>query len=186
MPNTLKQRLDYDDLAATPNDGKRYELIDGILLVTPSPIPLHQRVSRGLERQLEAFFEPLGCEVFHAPVDLILTKHDVVVPDVLVVEDAASVTERAIEAPPLLVVEILSPGTRKTDRTIKFQLYARRGIRHYWIVDAKARRIECFRATGGSYELVADATGETPLRHPAWPGLQIDLAALWAGGPRRG
>lgn len=183
MPNTLKHRLDYDDLAHTPNDGKRYELIDGILYVTPAPNPLHQRVSRRLQRQLEAFFEPLGFEVFNAPLDVILTKHDVVEPDLLVVDDPASITDRAIEAPPLLAVEILSPGTRKTDRTIKSQLYARMGVRHYWIVDPKAQRIECFRSRDDrTYELVIEATGDISLSHPDWPALTIDLAAVWPAG----
>jgi Uma2 family endonuclease len=98
MPQGLKQKLEYDDLAHTPDDNRRYELLDGALLVTPSRRPLHQRVSKRLQRQLEAHFEDreLG-EVFDAPVDVILTLHDVVVPDLVVVTTPPQVTDLAIE-----------------------------------------------------------------------------------------
>ena len=101
------EKLDYDDLAHTPDDGRRYELLDGALVVSPSPRPLHQRVSKRLSRQLEAYFESreLG-EVFNAWIDVVLAFHDVVVPDLVVVTTPAQVTERAIEGSPTLLVEI--------------------------------------------------------------------------------
>src|SRR5687767_12118987 len=94
----LKQTLDYSDYAAILPDGNRYEILEGELYVTPAPNPLHQRVSKRLQRQLEDYFEgrSLG-EVFNAPIDVILTPHDVVQPDLVVVTDAGRISQRGIE-----------------------------------------------------------------------------------------
>jgi Uma2 family endonuclease len=176
----LGRKLTYSDLHVTPDDGKRYELVRGALLVTPSPSPRHQRVSKRLGRLLEDYFEGRGLgEVFVAPVDLILTNEDVLVPDLLVVQDPSHVSARGIEAPPLLVVEILSPSTRVQDRGVKAQRYAELGVTHFWIVDPDQSVLECFRLANGAYEPVASAAGEASLAHPSWPGLVIDMAALW-------
>ena len=119
MRSELKRKLDYSDLLVTPDDGKRYQLVRGELYVTPSPSPMHQRISKRLQRQLEAYFEGRSIgEVFNAPIDLILTNQDVFVPDLLVVADPSHVTKRGIESPPLLVVEILSPSTCSGSRTL--------------------------------------------------------------------
>lgn len=98
MITGLKQRLDYSDYVRIPPDGKRYEILEGELYVTPAPSPLHQRVSKRLQRKLEAYFEArsLG-EVFNAPIDVILTAQDVVQPDLVVVANAGQVSQRGIE-----------------------------------------------------------------------------------------
>ena len=77
-------------------------------------------------------------EVVNAPIDDILTSHDVLVPDLLVVADPSHISKRVIEKPPLLVVEIVSPSTRKVDRGVKSRRYAELGVKHYWIVDLTA------------------------------------------------
>lgn len=98
MITGLKVKLDYDDYAQIPPDRNRYEILEGELYVTPAPSPLHQRVSKRLQRMLEAYFETRGLgEVFNAPVDLILTHHDVVQPDLVVVTDPGQVSARGIE-----------------------------------------------------------------------------------------
>jgi Uma2 family endonuclease len=176
----LKRKLDYSDLQATPDDGKRYQLVHGALFVNPSPSPIHQRVSRRLERQLEDYFHPrsLG-EVFDAPIDVILSAHDVFVPDLVVVADPSHISRRGIEKPPLLVVEILSPSTSSVDRGVKATRYAELGVQHYWIVDIDSRQIECYELQDGTFQLLIEAREDAPLMHPAWEGLVIDLAALW-------
>ena len=149
--------------------------------MNPSPGPIHQRVSRRLQRQLEDYFHErnLG-EVFDAPLDVILTLPDVFEPDLLVVADPSPISRRGIEQPPLLVVEILSPSTRRVDRGLKFRRYATLGVQHCWIVDPDEKRLECFRLVAGEFAPVVDARGNaTPLAHPDWDGLVIDLAALW-------
>jgi Uma2 family endonuclease len=180
MTRGLKTRLDYDDLAHVPDDGQRYELLDGELHVTPSPSPAHQRVSKRLQRQLEDYFEGRGLgEVFAAPLDVILSFHDVVEPDLIVVTDPGQISRRAIEGPPALAVEILSPTSESRDRGVKALRYASLGVAHYWIVDIEAKTVECFQADEASYRLVASAARDERLSHPAWPDLAVDLAALW-------
>ncbi len=180
MSPELKRKLDYSDLLATPDDGKRYELLQGNLFVTPSPSPAHQRISRRLQRQLEDFFHDRSIgEVFNAPIDLILTNQDVLVPDLVVVRQPHQITGRGIEGPPLVVVEILSPSTQKRDRGTKARRYAELGVEHYWIVDPVKKRFECHRLAGEAFRLLVDAEGKTELAHPDWDGLVIDLATLW-------
>jgi Uma2 family endonuclease len=176
----LKQKLDYDDLQDTPDDNLRYEIIDGRLFVTPSPRPRHQRVSKRLQRQLEAYFESreIG-EVFNAPVDVILSFHDVVVPDLVIVTVPAQVTERAIEGSPTLLVEILSPSTAARDRKVKCQRYAEMRVPHYWIVDPVHRSLECYRLGRTIYKHLFTAKGSRTIEHPDFKGLTIDLGALW-------
>jgi Uma2 family endonuclease len=180
METGLKQRLDYDDYAAIPPDRNRYGVLDGELYVTPAPSPLHQRVSKRLQRQLEAYFEArdLG-EVFNAPIDLILSFHDVVQPDLVVVTAPTPISGRGVEGPPALVVEVLSSSTRNQDRTVKARRYATLGVPHYWLVDSEARRVECCRAEQGRYRLVCASEGGASLSHPDWPDLTLTPADLW-------
>ena len=180
----LKQKLDYSDLASAPDDGLRYEILNGDLLVTPAPSLVHQRVSRRLQRQLEDYFHTAGRgEVFDAPADVILTPHDVVEPDLLVVTDAQQLSRRGVEGPPTLVVEILSLSTRDHDQTLKARRYAELGIPHYWIVDPDALRIVFYSAEGRRYVVAAEAEGDTTVVAPGWPGLTIAVGELWKPSP---
>ncbi|MBI3456553.1 MAG: Uma2 family endonuclease [Candidatus Rokubacteria bacterium] len=176
----LKQKLDYTDFAVMPEDSNTYEILDGELYVTPPPTPLHQRVSKRLQRQLEAYFEGRGLgEVFDAPIGLILGFHDVAQPDLLVVTEPRQISQRGIEGAPALVVEVLSPSTRGRDRTVKARRYAALGVRHYWLVDPEARRVECFAARQETYEPIWQGEGDALLSPAEWPGLTIRLADLW-------
>jgi Uma2 family endonuclease len=177
----LKRRLDYSDYSAAPADGKRYEILDGGPVVTPAPSPAHQRISRRLERQIEAYFHGSAGEMFHAPIDLILATGDIVQPDIVVVSNPGQVSKRGIEGPPLLIVEILSPSTRDNDLGLKARRYAELGVAHYWIVDPEAKKLDCHRLEAGEFRRVAGANGDALVRHPDWDGCEIDLAALWRG-----
>jgi Uma2 family endonuclease len=175
----LKQVLDYDDYAAIPPDGKRWELLDGDVHVTPAPSPLHQWVSKRLQRQLEAYFEARGLgRVYNAPIDVILTPHDVVQPDLVVVTDLGQVSTRGIEGAPTLLVEVLSPTTLLYDRTTKARRYAALGVPHFWLVEPEPRRIECYRLEGAEYQRVAVAERDATVESPDWPGLVIRLGDL--------
>ena len=180
MAPELRRKLEYSDLQVAPDDGRRHELVHGELLVTPSPSPRHQRVSKRLMLVLVAYFEGRSIgEVFDAPVDLILTKQDVFVPDLLVVSNPAHVSKRGIEGPPLLIVEILSPSTATQDRGTKARRYAELGVEHYWIVDPDSETVECHRLARGVFRRVVHAEGNSALDHPDWDELVIDLAGLW-------
>jgi Uma2 family endonuclease len=143
--------------------------------------PDHQRVAKRLARQLEDFFEAGGHgEVLVAPLHVILSRRcDVVEPDLIVVADPSQVTGRAIEGPPLLLVEILSPTSIERDRIVQATRYAALGVPHYWIVDLDTRAIECYRAIASTYNLLVRVDAPTMLEHPDWPGLTIDTPAIW-------
>jgi Uma2 family endonuclease len=176
----IPTRLCYEDLAGIPPDGKSYEILEGSLHVTPAPSPIHQRVGKRLQRQLEAYFEARGLgEVFNAPVDVILSDQDVAQPDMVVVTNPAQVSQRGIEGAPLLLVEVLSPSSVRYDRIVKARRYAAMGVPHYWIVDVEAHVIECYVQTGERYELVARVDGVRCFSHPAWPEMTIDTQPLW-------
>jgi Uma2 family endonuclease len=176
------RKLDYADWVAIPYEGQRSEIIDGRLVVNPPPSLFHQRWSKRLQRQLEAFFETPGssAEVFDAPVGVVLGPHDIVEPDIVVVADRSSqITRLAIEGAPLLVVEVLSPSSIAHDRRVKFDRYRVLGVSHYWILDGDLRRLECFRLEQGEYRLAASAEGDATLTPPDFPGLLVTLADLW-------
>jgi Uma2 family endonuclease len=174
--------LTYADYAAIPNDGKRYELHEGDLSVTPAPGTRHQRVVVNLVFVLTQHVRDRHSgEVFVSPVDCILSETTVVQPDVVYVESArhAIVSERAIEGAPTLAVEVLSPSTVQIDRLVKGQLYARHRVPYYWIVDAEPRTIQAFELSGGAYRLIGTLEERRPVALPPFPDLLLDPAAIW-------
>jgi Uma2 family endonuclease len=178
MESGLKTRLDYGDYCTIPTDGKRYELLEGDIHVTPAPSPSHQRVILRLARLLQDYFVS-SAEVFVSPVDVILSPHDVIQPDIVVVAEPAQVTQRGIEGAPLLVIEVLSPATVAYDRTVKSQRYATLGVDHYWIVDPANRQVECRRREGQIYRIALSAGMERMLAHPDFPGLDLPVSELF-------
>ncbi len=144
-------KLTYDDLVAMfpDEDGVRRELIDGELFVTPSPIIRHQRVALRLSTALANHLaaHPDQGEVFAAPLDVVMTPHNVVEPDLFVVlgNQRDILTEKHVHGVPGIVIEVLSPGTRKRDLTIKRQLFDRQGVREYWIVDPDRNSVSVYR-----------------------------------------
>lgn len=138
-----------DDLDSTPDDGNRWELIDGTFVVTPAPGGFHQRaVIRLAEVLLSA--APGGVEVLVAPLAVVLANDTAPEPDV-VVSMGESLGPRGIEGPPLLVAEVLSPSTRRYDELFKRDVYARAGIGWYWLVDPDAPRVTVLRLDGEAY-----------------------------------
>ncbi len=138
--------LTYEDLLAFPDDGLRRELIDGELIVSPSPKTRHQTISVRLTLALGNHIETHGgAKVFHAPLDTLFSERDVVEPDLLVVLDDQQeiITEPNIKGVPALLIEIVSDP--RLDRVRKRDLYERVGVPEYWIVDPDADRVEVFR-----------------------------------------
>jgi Uma2 family endonuclease len=187
----LRAVLTYADLAALPPDGKRYELHEGEISVSAAPRPRHQLVVGNLHLLLAAHVRAraLG-EIFLAPVDVILSDVTVLEPDLVYVDAGrlGLVTERGIEGPPTLAIEVLSPATAAVDRGVKRRLLARYGIPHHWIVDADARVIESFQLARPGPPGEADAStyapgprldGPGPAALPPFPDLALDPAAVW-------
>jgi Uma2 family endonuclease len=174
--------LTYEDYRGLPDDGRRYELFEGELEVTPAPSIQHQRISRNLEFILHTHVQAQGLgEVLYAPVDLILSRGAIVQPDILFISSArlAIVTARAVEGPPDLVVEILSSSTEERDRGAKRQLYARYGVANYWIIDPVAGALAEYVLSERAYALrgstIAPSSGTTAL----FPDLPIALSAVF-------
>ena len=179
---TTRVILTYADYAAIPADGRRYELHEGEVSVTPAPSPTHQEVLGSLFALLSQHVKSRGLgKVFPSPIDCLLSDTTVVQPDIVYVASGSlpAIGRRGIEGPPTLVVEVLSPSTIQIDRGVKFQLYARHGVPHYWIVDPEAWSIEAYRLAEGAYDLSARLEGTQPVALAPFPGLALDPASLW-------
>ena len=179
-------RLTYDDFVLFPDDGKRHEIIDGEHYVTPSPNVRHQRLVRRLLVEIELYLKvnALAGEVFPAPLDVVLSDVDVVEPDLLFVagDQTDIVTEKNVQGPPALVIEVLSKSTRKRDAQTKRRLFERTGVREYWLVDPELDAVQVFRPTlEGRLARVVELTAEDGdvLTTPLLPGCQIDLRELF-------
>jgi Uma2 family endonuclease len=189
--STAVRLLTYDDLCRMPDDGQRYEIIAGELIVSPSPARAHQWFSINLIETLVGYVRQhrLG-RVFHASVDVRLSPHDIVQPDLLFIRQDRLHIYKArgdVQGAPDLVVEIISPSSRKTDPGAKLDLYARSGIREYWLADPMKRRFQQFVLEGlegleqGRYEERALVDGR--LHSAVIDGLAFDPAALFADIP---
>jgi Uma2 family endonuclease len=175
-------KLSLDEFLELPNDGKRYQILDGELDATPAPSLRHQRVSGRLYALLKQQLEDRGLgEVFATPVDVVLDRTNIVEPDLVFVSQARAgiLTELRIEGAPDLIIEILSPSSRRTDVIVKSELYARFGVQHYWTVDPDIDRIEAFALAERSYKLVATAQSPRELVLEAPAPLRLPLAEIF-------
>ncbi len=174
--------LTYADYAALPDDGHRYELIDGELVMTPSPGSVHQWVVFKLARILADHVEThrLGL-VMISPLDVILSERNVPQPDIIYLDrERESLLERhAIAGAPTLAVEVLSPSRPALDRVTKRKLYREHGIPHYWIADPERRTLEGLVLGHEGYEREARFSGQDAAVLSPFPGLSIPLAKVW-------
>jgi Uma2 family endonuclease len=176
-------KLTYDDFVNFPDDGQRHELIDGEHYVTPSPATIHQRLVGRLHLALGNWLQshPIG-EVFPAPFDVVLSPHDIVEPDLLVVlsDQSDIVTAAHVRGTPALVVEVLSPGTRRRDTGLKRRLYDRAGVREYWLVGPDDRTVTVWhRASDGSFAADAPLRDADVISSAVLPGFSLGLHALF-------
>ena len=177
-------RMTYDDLAALPDDGLRHELIDVVHFVTPSPALVHQLIVGNLHRLIANHLQAHATGVvLLAPFDVVLSIHDVVEPDLIYfARDRYEqvVTEKNAQGAPDLAIEILSPGTRRRDETLKRQLYERVGVAEYWIVDPKSERVSVHRLDAGKYVRteLSRAAGDVIVTS-LLPGLSLSLSDIF-------
>ena len=179
-----KVRYTYEDYCELPDDGNRYEVIDGVLYMAPAPLTRHQKIVRALFFILWPYIRDRGLgEVFDAPCDVLLSESDVFQPDILFVQTARThiITERACEGPPDLVVEVLSPSTRRRDLELKHDRYAHFGVRGYWIADPETRTVLVLELVNGEYvERGTFGIGDE-IDTPLIPGLIIPVAQVFEG-----
>ncbi len=181
---TPSVKFTYDDFVNFPNDGKRHEIIDGEHYVTPSPNTKHQTVALNLGATLWNYLNrhPIG-QVFSAPFDVVFSDLDVVEPDVLYIsrERSGILTEKHVRGAPDLVVEISSPGTRKTDEVTKRKLYDRSDVREYWVIDPELGIVKIYRRVEGRFSKAAELALERgdALTTPLLPGFSAALVDLF-------
>jgi Uma2 family endonuclease len=176
-------RLTYDDLSVIPQErvGDRHELIDGDLVVTPSPVPRHQRIATRLVMLLGRYVEEMNTgEVIAAPIDVRLTPEIVLIPDVIFVahDRRHIVGPKTVDAAPDLVVEILSPGTKHRDLGVKRDVYARFGVQEYWIVDPDEYTLTILSPQGDQFQSAPTGDDGRPISR-LFPHLVLDLAKIF-------
>lgn len=169
-----------DMVRALPEDGRKHEVIDGVLFVSPAPAWRHQRAVQRLSADLDNWLRPSRVlEVFGAPPDLEFSPRRMVIPDVLVVSRPPRRPPKRVEpSVVLLVVEVLSPGTARTDRHVKRRLYASEGVREYWIVDLDSRLVERWCPNDARPEILTEEIRFQPRANV--PEFVLDLEAFFA------
>lgn len=179
-----RRKLTYEDYLLFPEDGQRHEIIDGEHYVSPAPSVPHQRLSMRLSIRLGTFIEDNGLgELFAAPFDVLLSRHDIVQPDLLFISNRRSgiLNQKNAEGAPDLVVEILSRSTRQVDEGIKLERYEALGIEEYWMCDTDLKTVRIFQRRGTRLRLAAElsaAAGDI-LTSSLLPGLELRLAEVF-------
>ena len=182
--DTARRKLTYEDYLLFPEDGKRHEILDGEHYVMPAPSFSHQGISGNLYVSLRLFVREhrLGF-VRYAPLDVLLSEHDIVQPDLLFIsnERAGIVKEPNVHGAPDLVVEILSDSSRQRDEILKRHLYERSGVLEYWLVDPIRRTLRVLRRSGVGFlaaQEVSAAAGDV-LTTPLLPGFEIRVSEIF-------
>jgi Uma2 family endonuclease len=179
MPvNTRFPPLTVENYKLLPETGPRYQLIQGDLYMAPAPNRFHQEISRNLQFELHSYLKrhPIG-KLFNAPFDVYLDEVNVFQPDIIILlhERLAILTEEGAEGAPELVVEILSPKTRRLDLVNKKKEYARAGVKELWIIDPETRAITIHQFTSDGVEKIRQVHEQDTLSTDLLPG--FDLAA---------
>ena len=179
----------YDDLLALPDDGRRWEIIEGVLHEMSGPSWAHGAIVVNLLLAWAHVVRSVGGVIATAPVGVFFEGANPVQPDLHVAlpGNPGHVSRRGFEGVPDLVVEILSPSTRGHDLLTKRALYARAGVREYWLVDPDARTVEVLRLVDDAFHLAQRAGERDTAASLLLPGAALDVAALFARletGPR--
>jgi len=177
------------DLEFLPDDGKRYEIIDGELYVSRQPSWPHQRVCLRLGGALDVWSQETGLGEANAAPGVIFAEDDDVAPDLVWVSAERLPLILGLDAKlhgaPDLVIEVLSPGSanERRDREVKLKLYSRRGVREYWLIHWRLRQIEVYRRVDSTLELVATWLESDHLESPLLPGFSYPVRQLFSGLP---
>lgn len=170
----------WDDLLELPEGHTRHEIIDGELIVTPTPATRHQRVAQTLAVALDAYQKGHGGFGLGLPINTYLSERDVVEPDCVYVrpENVGRVEYQRIVGPPDLIIEISSPSTRRLDLMRKRDLYERYDLPEYWFVDLDGDNVQVYRLLEGQYGTAYIGTRGRVLDSPLLPGLSINVDEL--------
>ena len=177
-----KIKFTYEDYLHLPDDGKRYQIIEGELFVVPAPIPYHQDILGNLLVILRNFVDrhKLG-KVYCAPCDIILSNEDVVQPDIFFISEERKhiISDKNIQGTPDFIVEILSPYTLKLDKIQKRKLYQRFKVKEYWLVDPERKEVEALVLKGEDFESLGVFRGGDSFESPLLKGLRLGLKDIF-------
>lgn len=184
-------RWTSEDLELLPDDGNRYEIVEGELYVAKQPHLHHQIVSTKVATLLQQWSDQtqLGIPIFEPGV--IFTNDNDVIPDVVWISYERLLTafkeDGKLHSSPELVIEVLSPGVEneRRDREVKLKLYSRRGAEEYWIVNWQERRLEVYRRQGGVLELEKTLNENDTLQSPLLPEFSCQVGQLFTSMLRR-
>jgi Uma2 family endonuclease len=175
--------LTWRDLWHTPDDGNRYEIINGEVYVTPAPYVSHQEVLRNLFVILHGHVTRRGLgTVLFAPVGVVLEKSSAVQPDLIYIAEARRtiIEDKAIFGAPDLIVEVLSLSTSSRDRGLKQDLYARTGVSHYWLADPRKRQLRALQLDGARYRLETEVGPRGTFAPSLFPDLAVRMRDVFA------
>jgi Uma2 family endonuclease len=180
----IRAKMHFSDYLELPDDGKRYEVLEGTLMMSPAPGFRHQRVSSNLHFSLETWCRARAPEgqVLAAPFDVVLADDTIVQPDLIYVrpERAGLIVAERLHGAPDLVVEIFHAAGASRDRVAKLQVYSRFQIPEYWLVDIDARTLTMLALFNRDYTPFASGTGDAPLRSRVLDGLDIRPSEVFA------
>ena len=179
VPGPRQGEWTYNEYAALPDDGQRYEIVNGVLLMPPpSPSGPHQDAIGMIFYYLLTHVKLAGLGLVRlAPFDVLLTPKDIFQPDILVVLNAhlGRVTDKKVIGAPDLVVEVASPGTATFDRLTKYDVYARVGVPEYWIVKPDVQTVEVLVLDGQTYRSLGIFEGKTTLPSRVIAGFPVQV-----------
>lgn len=173
----IRPRVTWADYQQLPDDGRRYEVLEGELVVTPAPGYPHQKASMNISYRMEGWRLSRGDagRVLCAPYDVILAEDTIVQPDIVYLSGTTldHIHDDRLFGAPDVAVEIHNQRSASRDRISKLQIYATYRVKEYWLVDLEGRSITVLRLAGDGYETIASGTGETPLASEVMEGFFI-------------
>ena len=184
-----EMRYSFAD-ALTWGENERIEIIGGEAFLMAPPLRVHQEILMALSRQIANYLEGKRCRVYPAPFAVRLFEEEgdapedvdtLLEPDITVVCDPGKLDKYGCRGAPDMVVEILSPSTRRHDRVIKYRLYQRAGVREYWIVDPDSKTVQVFRLEDGRYD-APDVYTSGSVPTALWDDFSVDLARVFPEG----
>ena len=182
-----EKRYTFADVLTWDEDD-RIEIINGEAFMMSPPSRVHQEISGELFGQLRDYLKGKQCRVYAAPFGVRLFEEDsdspedvdtMVEPDISVICDSSKLDKYGCKGAPDLIIEILSPATRRYDRITKLSQYQRAGVREYWIVDPDSKEVQTFLLDGGRYFVKGYGTAEDKLRVEVLEDCVIDLSAVF-------
>jgi Uma2 family endonuclease len=177
-----KKNYTYQDYLELPDDGNRYEIIEGELVMPPAPYTIHQDICRNIAIELTIYTRKMKLgKIYFAPTDVVLSDINVVQPDILFIskENLQIITEKNIKGVPDLIVEIISPSTDYYDLFVKKETYERSGIKEYWLVDPQKQWVEIYLNIEQKFKLHQRLDREGVLKSKVLNGFEIDMETVF-------